>query len=73
MTKPISLIMSIHLLFAQIINPWGKILAEAEPSEQLIYGEIDLNFLEQTRKEMPVLEHKYVIFKPTNEFAIIIE
>lgn len=39
-----------------IINPWGEILDEAKYEERILYGEIDLNFVHEVRKRMPVFK-----------------
>lgn len=42
-----------------IIDPWGKILAEASADkEEVIYAEIDLDYLRKIRKNLPALEHR---------------
>ena len=50
---------------AMIIDPWGKILAEATDTDdsggdgaQLIVAELDHSLLTQIRKSMPIAEHK---------------
>ncbi len=43
---------------SMIVNPWGKIIKEAGHSEQILYGSIDLDYLEKIRSELPVLKHK---------------
>ncbi len=40
-----------------IINPWGKVLAELDSGEGMIYSTIDLRYLNEVRQKMPVLSH----------------
>ena len=42
-----------------IVDPWGKVLAEASANkEEVIFAEIDLDYLEKIRKNLPALEHR---------------
>ena len=42
-----------------IVDPWGKILAEGSANkEEVIFAEIDLDYLEKIRKNLPALEHR---------------
>ena len=42
-----------------IVDPWGKILAEGSANkEEVIFAEIDLNYLKKIRKNLPALEHR---------------
>ncbi len=41
-----------------LIDPWGDILAQADDREGILIGEIDLKKLRETRKRMPVIDHK---------------
>ena len=42
-----------------IVDPWGKILAEGSANkEEVIFAEIDLDYLEKIRKNLPSLEHR---------------
>lgn len=43
---------------SMIIDPWGKILARAPDRECFITAEIDLDYLEKVRKELPCLAHQ---------------
>lgn len=43
---------------SMIINPWGEIIAEANESEQILYGDIDLDTLDEFRKKIPVFEDR---------------
>lgn len=42
---------------SMIIDPWGKILAEAEEEETILYATIDLNKLKKYRAALPSLTH----------------
>ena len=42
-----------------IVDPWGKILAEGSADkEEVIFAEIDLDYLKKIRKNLPALEHR---------------
>ena len=41
-----------------IINPWGEIISEAGTDEEIIYGSVDLEFLENIRHKLPLLQHR---------------
>ena len=43
---------------SMIIDPWGKILARAPDKECIITAEIDLDYLEKVRRELPCLAHR---------------
>jgi len=40
-----------------VCNPWGEIISEAGEDETIIYADIDLNFLQKIREELPILKH----------------
>lgn len=40
-----------------IVNPWGKIIKEADEKECILYGELDLDMVQKVRKELPLLKH----------------
>lgn len=41
-----------------IVDSWGKIIDEiVEPRGVIAYGEIDLTYLQDKRKSIPVIEH----------------
>jgi predicted amidohydrolase len=42
---------------SMIVDPWGKPLARASDREAVIVAEIDLDYLERVRRELPCLEH----------------
>lgn len=41
-----------------IVDPWGKVLAELDDGPGIIAAEIDLDYLEKVRAELPALRHK---------------
>lgn len=41
-----------------IVDPWGKILASLPEGEGIITTEIDLNYLHELRKKMPIDKHR---------------
>lgn len=42
-----------------IVDPWGKILAEGKSSgEDIIYADLDFEYLEKIRKNLPCLKHR---------------
>ena len=43
---------------SMIIDPWAKILARAPDKECVISAEIDLDYLEKVRRELPCLAHR---------------
>ena len=43
---------------SMIVDPWGRILAEAKDSPGVIHAEIDLDYLAKVRKELPALSHR---------------
>jgi predicted amidohydrolase len=43
---------------SMIVDPWGRILAEAADGPGIILGEIDLEYLARVRGELPALTHR---------------
>jgi predicted amidohydrolase len=45
---------------AMIVDPWGSVIAQCSDAseETLAVAEINLNYLERVRKEMPVFDHR---------------
>jgi predicted amidohydrolase len=39
---------------SMLVDPWGKVLAMAPPGPRVIYGDIDLVYLEKVRAELPM-------------------
>jgi omega-amidase len=40
-----------------IVDPWGEIIAEADEKECILYGNLELDFIEKIREELPILKH----------------
>lgn len=43
---------------SMVVDPWGRILAEADENEIILYSTIDLNEITRAREEMPLLKHR---------------
>lgn len=43
---------------SMVVDPWGKVIAEAQTGEEIIYAEINLNLLQKVRQELPILQHR---------------
>jgi len=43
---------------SMIVDPWGKVLARASDKECFITAEIDRDYLEKVRRELPCLAHR---------------
>lgn len=41
-----------------IADPWGDIIAEASEKEEIIFSEINLDFVDKIRRELPLLKHR---------------
>jgi len=41
-----------------VVNPWGEILSEANELEEIIYAEIDTEYIKKVRAELPLLQHR---------------
>ena len=41
-----------------IVDPWGRIIAQADEKETILYGEIDLQMIKKTREALPLLKHR---------------
>lgn len=47
-----------------IVSPWGDILSEAGENEEIVYAEIDIEYLYKVRSELPLLKHrKFNLYK----------
>lgn len=43
---------------SMVVDPWGKVIAEAGSGEMLLVTEINLETVDKVRKEIPVLKHR---------------
>lgn len=43
---------------SMIVDPWGKIIQEADENEGIIYAELDFEEIEKVREEIPVLTQR---------------
>lgn len=41
-----------------LMNPWGDAISTADETEQILYGEIDFDYLDKVREELPLLRHR---------------
>ena len=41
-----------------IVSPWGDFIAHADEKEQIIYGDIDLDRVDEVREQLPLLKHR---------------
>lgn len=41
-----------------IATPWGDFLAHADETENIVYGDIDLDHVEAVRRQLPLLQHR---------------
>jgi omega-amidase len=41
-----------------VVDPWGRVLAEAGYSEEIIYADIKRSLVNKIRKELPLLENR---------------
>lgn len=43
---------------SMIIDPWGKVLAEAGTEPGVIYADLDMDYLKEVRQKLPSLRHR---------------
>ena len=41
-----------------MVDPWGNKIAEADENECILYGNLDLDLIEKTRHELPLIKHR---------------
>ena len=46
---------------SMIVDPWGHVLDRLSSGSGFVMGEIDLNYLRNTRKNFPALEHRKLV------------
>ena len=44
--------------YSSVIDPWGKIIAQAGEDEEVIMADIDLDFVDEVRQQIPVQRQK---------------
>ncbi|HOO28670.1 MAG TPA: nitrilase-related carbon-nitrogen hydrolase, partial [Lachnospiraceae bacterium] len=42
---------------SMVIDPWGNIIAKASDREQIIYAQIDLEYIDEIRRQIPSLHN----------------
>ncbi|MEG0662965.1 MAG: nitrilase-related carbon-nitrogen hydrolase, partial [Anaerovoracaceae bacterium] len=43
---------------SMIVSPWGEVLMEADEKEDIIYSEIDTDYVDSIRDQLPLLKHR---------------
>lgn len=43
---------------SMIIDPWGEILVEGSEKEEVVLGEIDINYVDEIRRRIPIFEDR---------------
>lgn len=41
-----------------IVNPWGEFIAHGDEKPSIIYGDIDLDYVDSVREQLPLLKHR---------------
>lgn len=41
-----------------VVNPWGEVIAKADEKETILYSDIDLDYLEEVRDQIPVTKQR---------------
>ena len=41
-----------------IATPWGEFQAKADEKETIVYGDIDLDYVDSIRQQLPLLKHR---------------
>jgi predicted amidohydrolase len=41
-----------------IVDPWGKVIAEADTEPGLVLAAINLDYLDEVRRRLPALSHR---------------
>lgn len=44
--------------YSRVIDPWGRVLATAGTEEALVTAEVDLDYLEDVRNQLPILKNR---------------
>lgn len=43
---------------SSVVNPWGEVIATSEEYEAIIYGDVDLDYVEKVRQMIPLRDQK---------------
>ncbi len=41
-----------------VVDPWGKVVSQVDENEHVIINDIDLNYIDEIRKQLPLLKHR---------------
>ncbi|MDD3169431.1 MAG: carbon-nitrogen hydrolase family protein [Eubacteriales bacterium] len=41
-----------------VVNPWGEFSGKSDARESIVYAQIDLDFVEEIRNQLPLLKHR---------------
>ena len=44
--------------YSSVIDPWGKIIAQAGEHEEVIMADVDLDYVDEVRQQIPVQRQK---------------
>lgn len=44
--------------YSCVIDPWGRIIAQAGEHEEVIFADIDLDYVDEVRQQIPVQHQK---------------
>ena len=42
----------------QVVDPWGQVIAQCHEGEDVCIAEVDFDYLNKVRREMPVWKHR---------------
>jgi len=43
---------------SSVSDPWGKIIASAEEKEEIVFADIDTDYVDSVREQLPLLKHR---------------
>lgn len=56
---------------SSVVSPWGEVVAKAEHHESILYADIDLDYLEQVRQQIPITKQRRTdIYEVSNKSGI---
>lgn len=47
--------------YSSIANPWGDMIIQSDEKEDIICGQIDMDFIKKVRKELPLLKNRVIL------------